>query len=274
MVDNYRWLENVGDADVQGWLKSQANLTNGVLDRIPGRDSLLGDFVRLDAMRPAVIAQVTRKAGRYFYKKTLPTESVGRLYWRDGLNGKETLLFDPTQGAGGTSVSLTFYDVSEDGKKVALGVSQQGSESATLRILNVDDGTFYPETIAPCWQGVGGWTKDSAGFTYNLMNSTDVHDKGRELNTAARYHAVGTDPKTDPIVLSAATYPALGMKAEDIPQVSFSDDHRWLFGAASTVRNELTRHIQESSVNYPLLQLAFGNLTAAQSMQSLKLFGA
>jgi alkanesulfonate monooxygenase SsuD/methylene tetrahydromethanopterin reductase-like flavin-dependent oxidoreductase (luciferase family) len=45
-------------------------------------------------------------------------------------------------------------------------------------------------------------------------------------------------------------------------------------GSPETVRTELTRHVAESSVNYPLLQLAFGNLTQAQSMRSLTLFAA
>jgi alkanesulfonate monooxygenase SsuD/methylene tetrahydromethanopterin reductase-like flavin-dependent oxidoreductase (luciferase family) len=45
-------------------------------------------------------------------------------------------------------------------------------------------------------------------------------------------------------------------------------------GTPDTVRSELGRHIEESGVNYPLLQLAFGNLTHAQSMRSLKLLAA
>jgi len=240
VVDNYRWIENLDDNEVQGWLKSQANYTSGVIDRIPGRDALLGDFMRLDGMRPAIISAVSRKGGRYFYKKALPTENVGRLYYREGLDGKETVLFDPAEGSGGTSVSLGFYAASEDGKKVALGVARQGSESATIRIMNVDDKSFYPESITPCWQGIGGWTQDGAGFIYNLMNSTDVHDQGRELNTRTLYHKVGTDPKSDLVIFSAAKYPALGLKSEDLPLVRFSDDFKYIFGIASTVKPEQT----------------------------------
>jgi hypothetical protein len=38
------------------------------------------------------------------------------------------------------------------------------------------------------------------------------------------------------------------------------------------VRAALERHIAESDVNYVLLQLAFGNLTHAQSLRTLDLF--
>lgn len=240
VTDNYRWIEDLSNTETTDWIKAQADYTKGVLDRIPGRDALMGDFEKLDAMRPAVIGEVVRKNGRYFYRKTLPTESVGRLYYRDGIKGDEKLLFDPTAGASGKSISLSFFEPSEDGRQVALGVAEQGSESATIRVLDVDKGTFAPEAISPCWQGVGGWTADGKGFTYNLMNSTDVHDKNRELNTRAYYHVVGTDPKSDPVVLSAEKYPALGMKAEDLPIATFSDDHKWIVAVPASVRNEQT----------------------------------
>lgn len=240
VTDNYRWLESLDNPEVTGWIKSQADYTKGVLDGIPGRDSLFNDYVHLDALRPAAISAVTRKGGRYFYKKTLPTEAVGRLYYRETLDGKETLLFDPTVGAGTTSVSLSFFEPTEDGKKVALGVAAQGSESATIRVMDVDTKTLSPESISPSWQGVGGWAKDGSGFTYNMMNSTDVHDVKRELNTTTYFHTVGTDPKQDRPLLSAAKYPALGMKDQDIPIVGMTDDFQYLIGIAASVRNDLT----------------------------------
>jgi hypothetical protein len=43
-------------------------------------------------------------------------------------------------------------------------------------------------------------------------------------------------------------------------------------GSPDTVRSELLRHIDEASVTYPLLQLAFGNLTQADALRTLKLF--
>lgn len=45
-------------------------------------------------------------------------------------------------------------------------------------------------------------------------------------------------------------------------------------GTPDTVRSELTRHIAESGINYPLIQLAFGNLTPVQSTRSLKLLAS
>ncbi len=43
-------------------------------------------------------------------------------------------------------------------------------------------------------------------------------------------------------------------------------------GSPQTVRTELARHVTESGINYPLLQLAFGNLSQVQSLRTLQLF--
>ncbi len=245
--DNYRWLESIDSAEVKDWLKAQHDFTNGILDKIPGRDSLVNDFVRLDAMKPASINYIIRKNGRYFYKKTLPVENVGKLYYREGVSGDEVLLFDPTEGASGKSISLSFYLPSEDGKKVVLGVAEGGSESATIRIMNVDAKTMFPESISPCWFGLGGWTKDGRGFLYNLMQSGDVHAINRELNTRTFYHVVGTDPKSDQEILSALKYPSLGIKPKDIPVVNLSNDFQYVFGFLSTVQNEITAYYAPAS---------------------------
>ena len=45
-------------------------------------------------------------------------------------------------------------------------------------------------------------------------------------------------------------------------------------GTPETVRKELVRHIEEGGVTYPLLQLAFGNLSHDQEMRNLKLFAS
>ena len=43
-------------------------------------------------------------------------------------------------------------------------------------------------------------------------------------------------------------------------------------GSPATVRAEMQRHLDESTVNYPIVQLAFGTLTHAQQMRTLELF--
>jgi len=92
--DPYRWLENLKDQDVEAWFKSQADLTDALLARIPARDALANEWMALDKLKPASYSQITNEHGRVFYKKTLGGENVGKLYYRDGWEGAESLLFE------------------------------------------------------------------------------------------------------------------------------------------------------------------------------------
>jgi len=41
--DPYRWLEDLKDKDTETWFKSQADLTDGLLAKIPGREELVNE---------------------------------------------------------------------------------------------------------------------------------------------------------------------------------------------------------------------------------------
>ena len=93
--DPYRWLENMKDTTVISWFKQEANFTNNILNKIPGRDKLIAEWKMLDKLQPPKIILQYYKNGRLFYLKQMPGEKVMKLYYRVGMNGKEILLFDP-----------------------------------------------------------------------------------------------------------------------------------------------------------------------------------
>lgn len=138
VVDNYRYLENLDDPQVQTWMKAQADYTRATLDRLPGREFLLQRIHILnntDLSRRAF----ARRGQRYFYETVEPGAPLPKLYYRDGLNGEEHLLLDPASlGVGApTHFALDFYSPSWDGRFVAYGVSAGGSENSVLRVLEV-----------------------------------------------------------------------------------------------------------------------------------------
>jgi len=237
--DPYRWLENMKDPEVQAWFKAQHNFTDSLLNTIPGRDSLFNEFKKLDALATAEISGIVRKASRYFYKKTLPGEQVGKLYYREGKNGKENLLYDPGTNSSGKIYSVNYFVPSEDGKKVAIGISEGGAEVATIHIINVDTKTLYPETIFPSWFGVSGWSPDNKGFIYTLQVSGDNNSMNMLTNTRSMYHLLGTDVKKDKELFSLRKYPQLGIVPEDLCHVTYSEDFKYIFGILGGVNNDI-----------------------------------
>jgi prolyl oligopeptidase len=73
--DPYRWLENLKDNDVETWFKTQADLTDGLLAKIPARDALANEWMALDKLKPASYSQITYENGRVFYKKPLAAKT-------------------------------------------------------------------------------------------------------------------------------------------------------------------------------------------------------
>src|ERR1700693_5760195 len=66
VTDNYRWLEDMNNKEVEDWFKAQHDYTDSWLDKVSGRDALFEDFKKLNALKPANINNLTRKANRYF----------------------------------------------------------------------------------------------------------------------------------------------------------------------------------------------------------------
>lgn len=237
--DPYRWLENLKDKDTGTWFKGQAQLTDALLAKIPGRDALVREWTELDKLRPAAYAGITYENHRVFYKKTLGGENVGKLFCREGWNGHERLLFDPaTYKAGVTSTIQTFVP-SWDAKHVAIGFSSGGAEYSEIRILDVEHGTLLPEKIYPSY-GAGGWTKDSQSFFYDAGKVSDIKSLEIEQNRKTRVHKLGTDVGTDIDFFSDESYPDLRINPKEFPEASIDESYPdYVIGHLDTVQNEM-----------------------------------
>src|SRR5438874_1137130 len=243
-ADPYRWLENLKDRDVEAWFKAQADLTDKLLAKIPARDALANEWIELDKLRPASYTSITYEHGRVFYKKTLGGENVGKLYFRNGFQGSEELLFDPkgftpTGAKPGDVATIVSYSPSPDGRSVVLGLSAAGAEYSELRGLEVDTRKLLPESIYPSY-GPLGWTMDSKSYLYDAGKVTDIKSPEIELNRKTRVHKTGTDVATDVDFFSNDSYPELGITAKEMPMAWIDESYpHYVIGNVGTVQNEM-----------------------------------
>jgi prolyl oligopeptidase len=239
--DPYRWMENMKDTSVLGWFKAEGQQTEGVLNKIAMRDSLVKELMALDKMTPVRRFNFKMFHDRYFYMAQKPEEKVGKLYYRDGKKGDDILLFDPASypGQAGKTYSISYYVPNYQGDKVAVGVSQGGAEVAAIRIYDLSSKKWYGETIYPSWFGVTDWTADGKSFFYTLQKTDDASAPDFILDTKSRMHVVGTDTAKDVTLLSREKYPGLGIEPRDLLFVNFSEDQRYIFAGLAGVRSEL-----------------------------------
>ena len=213
--DPYRWLENLKEKDVETWFKAQAELTDTLLAKIPGRDALAQEWMALDKLKPAAYSSITYQHGRVFYKKTLGGENVGKVFFREGWKGAEKLLFDPDTYKTGVVTTIESILPSWDGKHLALGFSSGGAEYSEIRVLDVDQRTLLPESIYPSY-GPIGWTKDGRSFFYDAGKVTDIKSPDIELNRKTKLHKLGTEIATDIDFFSNESNPELGITAKEL----------------------------------------------------------
>lgn len=122
--DPYRWLESINDSDVVRWFRKQADLTNLTMSNISGRDELIAEWKKLDNLQPPVYYTPDKEKNRYFYQKRMPGEKVSKVYYREGIDGKEMLLFDPLNYIKGKTLSVQQIIGSYDGKKLIISYSE------------------------------------------------------------------------------------------------------------------------------------------------------
>ena len=245
--DPYRWIENLKDPEVAAWFKAEATLTDSVLAKIPGRDALVQEWTALDRLKPATYGSIAFENGRVFYKKTLGGENVGKLYYRQGWGGEEHLLVDPGTYKAGVATTIQSIVPSMDGRYVALGFTSGGAVYSELRVLDVERGTFLPDTV-PLSAGPMGWTLDSKAFFYDSGKVADTKSLDFKLNRKARLHRLGTDVSGDSDFFSDESNPELGILPKEQPEVSIDESHpEVVLGSVQTVQKELRVFFAQAS---------------------------
>src|ERR1039458_4701500 len=238
VVDNYRYLENVDDPQVQTWMRAQADYTRAALDRPPGREPLLQRIHTLnntDLSRRAF----ARRGQRYFYETVAPGAPLPKLYYRDDLNGEEHLLLDPAALGAGTSThyALDFYTPSWDGRFVAYGVSAGGSENSVLRVLDVQSGKTLEDSIDRTSNSVIAWRSDNRSFFYlRYAKRTPTMRAAEMLYNARTYlHTLGThtDGEGDPLVFGRGVSDKIPLPEGQVTFLVLSPDSPFALAVAN-----------------------------------------
>jgi prolyl oligopeptidase len=238
LSDPYRWMEDPKDRDWLPFLKGQNAHTRAVLDRIPGRAALLARLQQLSG-DTAVTALVQRAGGRLFYQQRPVGADNYKLFVEEG--GVSRVLIDPTLNSGAaTHQSLDWWRASPDGRHVVYGVSRDGSEDSILHVLEVGSGNDLPERIANTEGAEPSWLPDGSGFFYNQLTAP-VATPERYLDSQARFHRLGTDPASDPILMKRGLDPQVSYDRIQMP-------HIHAFTGSSHVLLELTDVRSEARV--------------------------
>ena len=210
--DPYRWLEQDvrESAEVADWVRQQNEVTFGYLASIPGREAIKKRLTELWDYEKYSLP--FKKGGRYYFSKNDGLQNQSVLYRKNALDDDPALFIDPNTWSEDGTVALAGTAFSDDGRYVAYGVSEAGSDWRTWRIMEIESGDVLDEEVK--WSKASGvsWTKDGEGFFYGRFAQPEegAEYQSLNLNMKVYYHRVGTAQAEDLLVYERRDHPEWG----------------------------------------------------------------
>jgi prolyl oligopeptidase len=251
IVDRYRYLEDPNNPDTKLYVEQELGYTRALLDPLPGRDKINARLAQLLAIGTVSAPQMGGKY--YFYTRREGNQNQPILYVREELQGDDRVLVDVNKLAADGTTALDWWFASEDGKYVAYGTSASGSEISTLRVIETASGQLLPDAIERTRAASLAWKHDNSGFFYTRYPKKGEVPAGQEVYYRhVFYHALGTDPARDPLIFGE------GRDPEWWPNVSLSDDGRWLLITEEHGWTKAELFLQDLTSNHPPVEITTG----------------
>ena len=207
VADPYRWLEQSDSTETRAWVAAEAEVTESYLRRIPARPVLqqrlraLLDFERY--------GMPFHEAGRYFYTYNRGLQEQSVLCMTESLSGPPRIVVDPNLLSSNGRLAAVGYVASPDGKTLAYGISQGGSDWTDWRIRNLAGGQDLPDVLRWTKYYRPVFTRDGRGLYYSAFPAPPPGEElsARDLNDAVYYHALGTPAAADREVYARPDHP-------------------------------------------------------------------
>ncbi|MEQ9410636.1 MAG: prolyl oligopeptidase family serine peptidase [Fuerstiella sp.] len=222
--DPYRWLEqDVRESkDVAEWVEAQNKLTFDYLKKIPGRDRIEERITEL--WNYEKISAPSKKGGRYYFYRNDGLQNQNVLYMQQTLDDEPQILIDPNTWSEDGTIALSGAEFSDDGRYVAYGIQDGGSDWRTWRVREIATGELLDDELKWIKFSSIAWTPDSKGFFYSRYDEPQEGAEFQSLNLNQKvfYHTVGTSQAADELVYQRPDHPEWGFGAD------VSEDGRYL----------------------------------------------
>ncbi len=200
--DPYRWLEaDVRTCkDVADWVKAENEVTFAYLKAIPEREPIGKRLT--DLWNYEKVSAPFRAGPRYVFAKNDGLQNQSVYYTQETLDAPPRVLIDPNAWSKDGTVALAGLDFTDDGKYLAYGVSEAGSDWATWKVMHVESRRELSDEVRWIKFGSPSWTRDNQGFFYSRFPEPKPGEKyqGLPLNQKVYYHRLGT-PQTEDVLV-------------------------------------------------------------------------
>jgi len=238
VTDDYRYMETLDPATID-WMKAQGAYARARLDEIAPLARLKSEIEAFSGSF-ALVQGYVLLGGRAFYEERATGSDNFDLLVADHAGTRKLVDVAALRAAnGGKPYAINFFLASPDGNKVAVGISEGGSEDAALSVFDSASGARIAGPIDRAQFGATGWSDDSRTLYFIRLQKLAPGDP-----PTARYRDATAnlwDLKSEPVpILGSGVGHGPPFKPEEFPAIVQSVGSP-LAGALSIngVQNEL-----------------------------------
>jgi len=202
ITDNYRYMEALDPATI-GWMKSQGAYTRSLLDSIKPLGQLKQDTAKFSASF-GLIQGYVHFGTRGFYEERAPGSDNFDLMVSDRAGIRKIVDVAALRAAnGGKPFAINYFLASPDGNKVAVGISEGGSEDASITVYDAARGARIGGPIDRAQFGATSWSDDSKLLYFIRLQKTAANAPASDKYLNATADA--WDLKSEPVAILGAS---------------------------------------------------------------------
>jgi prolyl oligopeptidase len=255
VADPYRWLEDVDSAETKAWVEAENKLTFGYLEQIPQRAAIKERLTQLWNFERYGVP--VKRGGKYFYTRNDGLQNQAMLYVADTLDGQPRVLLDPNTLLADGTAALVGWEPSEDGKLLAYGIAEAGSDWEIWRVRDVATAKDRPDELKWVKWAAATFNKDASGIYYSRYDEPKADEVLRSVNyfNKTYYHKLGDNQSKDTLVYEKPD------QKEWIFNPIVTEDGRYLIinnWAGGTYGTNQILYRDLSKPNAPIVELIMG----------------
>ncbi|MFM7318048.1 MAG: prolyl oligopeptidase family serine peptidase [bacterium] len=200
VADPYSWLEDDNSAETKAWVEAQNKITFGYLENVTERAKIAKRLTELWNYEKFGVP--FEEGGRYFFTRNDGLQNQSVLYWAESLDAAPKVLIDPNAMSKDGTVALAGVSVSKDGKFLAYGIAEAGSDWNRWKIREVATGKDLDDELKWIKFSGAAWNKENNGFYYGRYPEPKPGQNLTESNYFQKvyFHRVGTPQSEDALI--------------------------------------------------------------------------
>ncbi len=205
--DPYRWLEKQGDPKVHQWSVAQDNRTRKYFGSLAFRKPLFDSLMAQISATSSSYYDLHTAGDKLFamYNQPPKQQPMLAVLGNAADPAQARIVLDPNAINSKGTTAIDWFVPSHDGSKVAVSMSDNGSEDGSVHIVDVATGKQIDKTIPLVQYPTGGgsvaWKADGSGFWYTRYPDASQPADRQHFYEQIYFHKLGDDPAKDSYVL-------------------------------------------------------------------------